>query len=125
MNEKTMNLVNKILYYIVAPILILEFILTDLQIITFTKILFIASVIVLLILCAISFLYKKKHPDYEFKANEMYTRILFAITHNHRKQNHFHTDLLQTQNPVFSRSFPYSLQSPVVLMDFFCNVPPY
>ena len=79
MNEKTMNLVNKILYYIVAPILILEFILTDLQIITFTKILFIASVIVLLILCAISFLYKKKHPDYEFKANEMYTRILFAI----------------------------------------------
>ena len=79
MNEKTMNLINKILYYIVAPIFILEFILTDLQIITFTKTLFIASVIVLLILCAICFLYKNKHPDYEFKANEMYTRILFAI----------------------------------------------
>ena len=79
MNEKTMNLINKILYYVIAPILILEFILTDLHIISFTKILFIASVAVLLILCAISFFYKKQHPDYEFKANEMYTRILFAI----------------------------------------------
>lgn len=79
MNEKTMNLINKILYYIVAPILILEFILTDLKIISFTKVLFIASVAVLLILCAISFLYKRKHQDYEFKVNEMYTRILFAI----------------------------------------------
>lgn len=79
MNENTMNLINKILYYVVAPILILEFILTDLQIISFTKILFIASVAVLLILCIISFLYKKKNPDYEFKVNEMYTRILFAI----------------------------------------------
>lgn len=76
MNEKTMNLINKILYYVIAPILILEFILTDLHIISFTKILFIASVVVLLILCAISFFYKKQHPDYEFKANEMYTRIL-------------------------------------------------
>ena len=54
MNEKTMNLINKILYYVIAPILILEFILTDLHIISFTKILFIASVVVLLILCAIS-----------------------------------------------------------------------
>ena len=79
MNGKTMNLINKILYYVIAPILILEFILTDLHIISFTKILFIASVVVLLILCAISFFYKKQHPDYEFKANEMYTRILFAI----------------------------------------------
>ena len=58
MNEKTMNLINKILYYVIAPILILEFILTDLHIISFTKILFIASVVVLLILCAISFFYK-------------------------------------------------------------------
>ena len=63
MNEKTMNLINKILYYVIAPILILEFILTDLHIISFTKILFIASVVVLLILCAISFFYKKQHPD--------------------------------------------------------------
>ena len=39
MNEKTMNLINKILYYVIAPILILEFILTDLHIISFTKIL--------------------------------------------------------------------------------------
>ena len=60
MNEKTMNLINKILYYVIAPILILEFILTDLHIISFTKILFIASVVVLLILCAISFFYKKQ-----------------------------------------------------------------
>lgn len=79
MNENTMNLINKILYYVVAPILILEFILTDLHIISFTKILFIASIAVLLVLCIISFLYKRKNPDYEFKVNEMYTRILFAI----------------------------------------------
>lgn len=79
MNEKTMNLINKILYYIVAPILILEFILSDMHIISFTKILFIASVVILLVLCAIAFFYKKKHPDYEFKVNEMYTRILFVI----------------------------------------------
>ena len=75
MNEKTMNLINKILYYVIAPILILEFILTDLHIISFTKILFIVSVVVLLILCAISFFYKKQHPDYEFKANEMYLQL--------------------------------------------------
>ena len=83
MNEKTMNLINKILYYVIAPILILEFILTDLHIISFTKILFIASVVVLLILCAISFFYKKQHPDYEFKANrDVYKNSLLLYSLN-------------------------------------------
>lgn len=79
MNEKTIDIINKLLYYVIAPILILEFLLADLKILPFTKEIFIVSVVVLLVFCGLSFFYKKKHPDYEFKANEMYTRILVAI----------------------------------------------
>lgn len=79
MNEKTMNIINVILYYVVAPILVLEFLLADLKVITFTKIIFGISVLVFGILVGIIYFYKRKHPDYEFKVNDLYTKILFVI----------------------------------------------
>lgn len=79
MNDRQINIINRILYYMIAPLLVLEFILSDLKIITFTKLLYGISIAVFLVFCAISLVYKRQHPDYEFKANVMYTRILFAV----------------------------------------------
>ncbi|MCD8020007.1 MAG: hypothetical protein LUF92_10635 [Clostridiales bacterium] len=76
MNDKLMDKINIILYYILAPILVLEFLLSDMGIINFTAILFGVSLAVLFIFIAIVLFYKRKNPDYEFKANEMYTRVL-------------------------------------------------
>ena len=79
MNDNTMDLINKILYYVVAPILVLEFILSDIGLLKFTGAIFIVSLVILLVLIAITVLYKRKHPDYDFKANDLYTKILFVI----------------------------------------------
>lgn len=79
MNDKTMDIINKILYYVVAPILILEFILSDIGILKFTGAIFVVSLMILLVLIVITVLYKRKHPDYDFKANDLYTKILFVI----------------------------------------------
>lgn len=79
MNDKTMNLINKVLYYVVAPILILEFILSDIGVLKFTGAIFAVSLVVLLVLVAVTFLYKRKHPDYEFKVNDLYTKLLFVV----------------------------------------------
>lgn len=66
MNDKIMDKINIILYYVVAPVLVLEFLLTDLGIIAFTIPLFAGSALVLLALIAVSFFYKRKHPEYDF-----------------------------------------------------------
>lgn len=79
MTEKSMNIINIILYYVVAPLLVLEFILSDLGIIKYTVMLFAVSAGVLIVLAGISYFYKRKHPDYEFKANDLYTKIVFLI----------------------------------------------
>lgn len=55
MNDKIMDKINIILYYVVAPVLVLEFLLTDLGIIAFTIPLFAGSALVLLALIAVSF----------------------------------------------------------------------
>ena len=79
MNNKTMDIINIVLYYVVAPILVLEFILSDIGLLKFTGAIFIVSLVILLVLIAIAVLYKRKHPDYDFKANDLYTKILFVI----------------------------------------------
>ena len=79
MNNKTMDIINIVLYYVVAPILVLEFILSDIGLLKFTGAIFIVSLVILLVLIAITVLYKRKHPDYYFKANDLYTKILFVI----------------------------------------------
>ena len=58
MNDKIMDKINIILYYVVAPVLVLEFLLTDLGIIAFTIPLFAGSALVLLALIAVSFFIK-------------------------------------------------------------------
>ena len=79
MNDKMMDKINIALYYVVAPILVLEFLLTDLGIIAFTVPLFVVSAVVLLVLIGIVFFYKRKNPEYEFKANDLYTKLLVIV----------------------------------------------
>ena len=74
-----MDIINIVVYYVVAPILVLEFILSDIGLLKFTGAIFIVSLVILLVLIAITVLYKRKHPDYDFKANDLYTKILFVI----------------------------------------------
>lgn len=79
MNEKTMNIINCILYYVIAPALFLEFVLSDFGIIAFTTVLYITSIIVVLIFVGVAFFYKKQNPKYDFKPNDMYTKIMFLL----------------------------------------------
>lgn len=79
MSEKTINIINSILYYVIAPVLVLEFFLSDLGLLPFTKVIFIGSIAVLFVFIAMTYVYKRQHPDYEFKANELYTKIIFLL----------------------------------------------
>lgn len=79
MNDKTVDLINRILYYVVAPVLVLEFILSDIGLLKFTGLIFVVSLTILFVLIAIVVVYKRKHPDYDFRANDLYTKILFVI----------------------------------------------
>ena len=77
MNDKIMDKINIILYYVVAPVLVLELLLTDLGIIAFTIPLFAGSALVLLALIAVSFFYKRKHPEYDILMECFYTAGFF------------------------------------------------
>lgn len=79
MSKKAADIANILLYYVVAPILVLEFLLSDLGVLTFTRVIYVVSIAVLVVLIGVVLVYKKKNPDYDFKANDLYTKILVLI----------------------------------------------
>lgn len=79
MKEQQVTSANKFLYYIVAPCLLVYFILIDMSIIkcTFT-ILSIFSLAIIIVIC-INLIYKKKDSDYKFEVNNKYAKIMMML----------------------------------------------
>lgn len=79
MNEKYVSLCNGLLYYLVAPCLLLYFIVIDMGLISrsFTMLLIFGALIV--IGAAIPMFYKKKNTDYKFDVNSMYSKVMSML----------------------------------------------
>ena len=90
MNEKYITLCNKLLYYLIAPCLLLYFVMIDIGFITpsFSALLIFGICIVLGI--AIPMIYKKKNAEYKFNlsskyANIMAVLVIFELSYNFYK----------------------------------------
>lgn len=79
MNEKYINLCNGLLYYLIAPCLLLYFITIDMGLInrSFAMLLIFGVFIVLGI--GLPMLYKKKNTNYRFEVNNLYAKIMSAL----------------------------------------------
>ena len=79
MNEKNINLCNKLLYYLIAPCLLLYFVMIDMSIITpsFTMLIIFGVGIVLGV--AIPMIYKKKNTEYKFNISSKYANFMAVL----------------------------------------------
>lgn len=79
MSEKYITINNKILYYLVAPCLLLYFVLIDIGVIECTitglSIFFIAIILGVVI----NMLYKKKNSNYKFEINLYYGKVMMIL----------------------------------------------
>lgn len=87
MNGKYVTVSNKILYYGVAPSLLLYFILIDMKIIQCTILGLSVFSIAIIAGVTINLFYKKKNNKYKFQVNESYGKammilIFFELTFN-------------------------------------------
>ncbi|NMF03136.1 hypothetical protein ACUH7Y_22120 [Clostridium beijerinckii] len=90
MNEKHITLCNKLLYYLVAPGLLLYFISIDSGIITSSFSVLAIFGLAILLGVGIPMIYKKKNPEYKFNisskyANAMAILVILELTYNMSK----------------------------------------
>ncbi|MDU2289730.1 hypothetical protein [uncultured Clostridium sp.] len=79
MDEKYITLNNKILYYLVAPCLLLYFILIDMGVIQCTIGGLAIFSIAIIVGVAINVLYKKKNETYKFEVNASYGKVMMIL----------------------------------------------
>jgi len=79
MNEKNINLCNKLLYYLIAPCLLLYFIMIDMGFIipSFTMLIIFGIGIVLGV--GIPMIYKKKNTEYKFNISSKYANFMAVL----------------------------------------------
>lgn len=79
MSEKYITINNKILYYLVAPCLLLYFVLIDIGVIecTITGLSIFSIAIILGVV--INMLYKKKNSNYKFEINSYYGKVMMIL----------------------------------------------
>jgi len=79
MNEKYITLCNKLLYYLIAPCLLLYFVMIDAGFIipSFSALLIFGTCIVLGV--AIPMGYKKKNAEYKFNLSSKYANIMAVL----------------------------------------------
>ena len=79
MDEKYITLCNKLLYYLIAPCLLLYFIMIDAGFITpsFSALLIFGIFIILGV--AIPMIYKKKNSEYKFNLSSKYANIMAVL----------------------------------------------
>ena len=79
MNEKYITLCNKLLYYLIAPGLLLYFVMIDIGFLTpsFGMLLIFGIAIVLGV--AIPMIYKKKNAEYKFNVSSKYANIMAVL----------------------------------------------
>ncbi len=90
MNEKRITLCNKLLYYLVAPGLLLYFISIDSGIITSSFSVLAIFGLAILLGVGIPMIYKRKNPEYKFNisskyANAMAILVILELTYNMSK----------------------------------------
>lgn len=90
MNERYITLSNKLVYYFIAPCLLLYFIAIDSGIITSSFGVLAVFGVAILLGVGIPAIYKKKNPDYKFNisskyANAMAILVILELTYNMSK----------------------------------------
>ena len=79
MKEKEVTVINKILYYAVAPCLLLYFLLIDMSIIKCKISVLVVFFLAIIIGVSINIIYKKKKSDYKFDINEKYAKAMMIL----------------------------------------------
>lgn len=79
MIEKQVTLSNKILYYVIAPCLLLYFILIDMKIVKCTISILAIFTLSIIIGVLINLTYKKKNTNYKFEVNDKYAKVMMML----------------------------------------------
>lgn len=87
MNEKHVTLCNRLLYYLIAPSLLLYFFMIDMGLIPRSFIMLLVFGILIIVGVAIPTTYKKSNNQYSFNVNNVYGTIMsilviFELSHN-------------------------------------------
>ena len=90
MNEKNATLCNKLLYYLIAPGLLLYFFMIDIGFLTSSFGIIVVFGILIILGVAIPMIYKKKNTEYKFNVSSKYANIMailviFELSYNFYK----------------------------------------
>ena len=90
MNEKYVTLCNKLLYYLVAPGLLLYFVMIDMGFLSSSFGILLVFGIFIILGVAIPMIYKKKNTEYKFNVSSKYANIMailviFELSYNFYK----------------------------------------
>ena len=90
MNEKHVTLCNKLLYYLIAPGLLLYFVMIDMGVLTSSFGMLLVFGIAIVLGVGIPMVYKKKNTEYKFNisnkyANIMAVLVIFELSYNFYK----------------------------------------
>lgn len=79
MNEKYVTLCNKLLYYFIAPCLLLCFFMIDIGVLTISFGMLLIFGIAIILGVGIPMAYKKKNTEYKFNVNDSYAKIMSIL----------------------------------------------
>ena len=90
MNEKHVTLCNKLLYYLIAPGLLLYFVMIDMGVLTSSFGMLLIFGIAIILGVSIPMVYKKRNAEYKFNisnkyANIMAVLVIFELSYNFYK----------------------------------------
>ena len=90
MNEKYITLCNQLLYYLIAPGLLLYFVMIDIGFITSSFAILLVFGICYCFRCRYPMAYKKKNTEYKFNVSSKYANIMailviFELSYNFYK----------------------------------------
>lgn len=79
MNEKHITLCNGLLYYLIAPCLLLYFIVIDMGIVNRSFSMLLIFGVLIVIGVTIPMIYKKKNTNYKFDVNSAYSKVMSML----------------------------------------------
>ncbi len=90
MNEKNVTLCNKLLYYLIAPCLLIYFVMIDMGFLTSSLNILVIFGICIILGVTIPMLYKKNNKEYKFTVSSSYGKIMailviFELSYNFYK----------------------------------------
>lgn len=90
MNEKHVTLCNKLLYYLIAPGLLLYFVMIDMGVLTSSFGMLLIFGLAIILGVGIPIIYKKRNTEYKFNisnkyANIMAVLVIFELSYNFYK----------------------------------------